>query len=122
MKNLFLSKFSELSKSEKIVSIFEEHTDIIVKGFRDVVFGHKVNITTGASCLILSIKTLEGNPKDSTLVPEVLADHKQAFGAAPKRAAFDGCFASTANRDLLKQEGVKELTFCKNLNMPPESL
>ena len=115
-------KHEAVPSAEKIVSIFEEHTDIIVKGFRDVVFGHKVSITTGVSCLILSIKTLEGNPKDSTLVPEVLANHKQAFGTAPKRAAFDGCFASTANRDLLKQEGVEELTFCKNLNMPPESL
>jgi IS5 family transposase len=27
---------------EKVVSLFEEHTDIIVKGARDVVFGHKV--------------------------------------------------------------------------------
>ena len=115
-------KKEEVPSTEKLVSIFEDHTDIIVKGFRDVVFGHKVNITTGVSCLILKLTVLEGNPKDSTLVPQILADHQQTFGSVPKRAAFDGGFASTANRDLLKQEGVKELTFCKNLNMPPESL
>lgn len=32
--------------SEKIVSLFELHTDIIVKGLRDVQFGHKVNLAT----------------------------------------------------------------------------
>ena len=32
--------------SEKIVSLFEPHTDIIVKGLRDVQFGHKVNLAT----------------------------------------------------------------------------
>ena len=31
---------------EKIVSLFEEHTDIIVKGDRDVLYGHKVNLAT----------------------------------------------------------------------------
>ena len=30
---------------EKIVSMFEKHADIIVKGLRDVQFGHKSTIT-----------------------------------------------------------------------------
>jgi IS5 family transposase len=29
--------------SEKLVSLFEEHTDIIVKGSRDIQYGHKLN-------------------------------------------------------------------------------
>jgi len=32
---------------EKIFSIYERHTDIIVKGQRDVQFGHKVNLGIG---------------------------------------------------------------------------
>lgn len=32
----------EVSASEKVVSFFEEHTDIIVKGWRDTQYGHKV--------------------------------------------------------------------------------
>ena len=54
--------------SEKIVSIFETHTDILVKGERDVIFGHKVCLTGGASSLILDCVVEEGNPADSTLV------------------------------------------------------
>ncbi|MGH0218459.1 ISNCY family transposase, partial [Sinorhizobium meliloti] len=34
---------------EKLVSLFEPHADIIVKGSRDVDYGHKLNLTTGRS-------------------------------------------------------------------------
>ena len=33
--------------AQEIVSIFEEHTDIIVKGSREVQYGHKINLSTG---------------------------------------------------------------------------
>ena len=39
---------------EKIVSLFEPHADIIVKGGREVEYGHKLNLTTGRSGLILA--------------------------------------------------------------------
>ncbi len=115
-------KKEEVPVSEKIVSIFEVHSDIIVKGFRDVVFGHKIRVATGKSCMILSLEVLDGNPKDSTLVKNILKDHQETFSTAPQQAAFDGCFASHANRDLLKEAGVDELTFSKNLSMKLESL
>ena len=41
------------SANEKIVSLFEPHADIIVKGGREVQYGHKLNLTTGRSGLIL---------------------------------------------------------------------
>ena len=37
---------------EKIFSIYELHTDIIVKGGREVLFGHKINLASGKSNLI----------------------------------------------------------------------
>jgi hypothetical protein len=39
--------------SEKLVSLFEPHADIILKGSRDVQYGHKLNLVTGKSGLIL---------------------------------------------------------------------
>lgn len=53
--------------SEKIVSIFEEHTDIIRKDNRETLYGHKICSTGGASSMILDCQVLEGNPADSTL-------------------------------------------------------
>ena len=38
--------------SEKVVSLFESHTDIIVKGFRDVQYGHKINLSRERGGLI----------------------------------------------------------------------
>jgi IS5 family transposase len=39
----------EVPASEKVVSLFEEHTDIITKKRRETQFGHKVCLVTGAS-------------------------------------------------------------------------
>ena len=38
---------------EKLVSLFEPHADIIVKGGRDVQYGHKLNLITGKSGLAI---------------------------------------------------------------------
>ncbi len=48
-----------------VVSLFEPHADIIVKGGREVQYGHKLNLTTGRSGLILDLVIETGNPADS---------------------------------------------------------
>ncbi len=99
--------------SEKLYSVFEEHTDIIVKGQRDVVFGHKATITTGVTGLILDVEVHDGNPADATVVNEVFNRHKTFYGTAPESMVFDGCYSSEGNRNTLLNEGVKNLTFSK---------
>ncbi|MCH7639928.1 MAG: hypothetical protein IH855_10785 [Bacteroidetes bacterium] len=47
---------------EKVVSIFEPHTDILVKGQREPQFGHKICLTGGTSNLILDCIIERGNP------------------------------------------------------------
>ena len=54
---------------EKVVSIFEEHTDIIVKDRRETNFGHKICLTSGKSGLFLDCIIEEGNPADSGRCP-----------------------------------------------------
>ena len=51
---------------EKVVSVFEEHTDIIRKDRRETLYGHKVCLTGGSSSMILDCVILDGNPADST--------------------------------------------------------
>jgi IS5 family transposase len=98
---------------EKLYSIFETHADIIVKGQRDVVFGHKSTITTGKSGLILDVDIHQGNPADSTLVKGVIQNHKNFYGRVPKRAVFDGCYSSNENRNFAELEGVSDVCFSK---------
>ena len=52
--------------SEKIVSLFEPHTDIVVKGGRGTEYGHKVNLASGRSGLVLDAVVEDGNPADSS--------------------------------------------------------
>jgi IS5 family transposase len=99
--------------NEKVFSIFEPHTDIIVKGGREVVFGHKATITTGKSGIITDVIVHDGNPADSTIVPDVLKRHKEFFAEPPESMVFDGCYYSQANRDLLEDAGVKQVCFSK---------
>ncbi len=60
---------------EKLVSLFEPHADIIVKGSRDVDYGHKLNLTTGRSGLILDLVIEAGNPTDSERLLPMLERH-----------------------------------------------
>jgi len=103
----------QVPADEKLFSIFETHADIIVKGQRDVVFGHKSTITTGKSGLILDVDIHEGNPADSTLVQGVITNHKSFYGSAPKRAVFDGCYSSADNRNFAASEGIQDVCFSK---------
>ena len=50
---------------DKLVSLFEAHADIIVKDRRDVQYGHKLNLSTGRSGLVLDVVIEDGNPADA---------------------------------------------------------
>ena len=80
--------------AEKVVSLFEPHTDIIRKGGRRTHYGHKVNFATGRSGLVLDAVVEDGNPADSARCLPMLERHVEHYGAAPSRAAFDGGYAS----------------------------
>ncbi len=98
---------------EKIVSIFEEHTDIIVKDRRETQFGHKLCLATGASGLILDAMVLDGNPADSTLATEMVQRQEDLLGRVPRQVAFDGGFSSRANLGDIKERGVQDVCFSK---------
>jgi len=97
---------------EKVVSIFEEHTDIIRKGQRETTFGHKVFLTVGKSSLVLDCVTLRGNVADSTQVETLLDRQKDLYGRYPRQASLDAGFASKPNLKMAKQDkGIKDVAF-----------
>jgi transposase, IS5 family len=98
---------------EKVVSIFEEHTDIIRKDRRETLYGHKICLTGGASSMILDCKVLEGNPADSTLAKTMVDRQTEIFSRPPQQIVFDGCFASKANLIEIKASGVEDVVFSK---------
>ena len=99
--------------SEKIVSFFEEHTDILVKGGRDTLYGHKVFLSGGASALILDCLVERGNPADSDRYRQLLQRHEDRFGRMPRQVAADGGFASQDNLRFAKEHRVRDAVFAK---------
>lgn len=111
-------KGESVPSSEKLVSLFEPHTDIIVKDRRDTHYGHKVTLSTGRSGLVLDLVIEKGNPADSTLALRSAERHAALFGQAPERAAFDGGFASKKNLEGLQASGTREACFSKPAGVP----
>jgi transposase, IS5 family len=101
----------KVPSTEKIVSIFEPHADIIVKDNRETRYGHKICLTGGKSSLVLDCVIEDGNPADSTLVKRTLERHRDLFGQAPQQAAFDGGFGSKENVQTAKALGVQDIAF-----------
>jgi IS5 family transposase len=98
---------------QKIVSIFEPHTDIIRKDRRDTLYGHKVFLTTGASGLIIDCVVERGNPTDSTRAVTLAKRAIKVLDAKPEQVVFDGGFSSRDNLNELKELGIRDVVFSK---------
>jgi transposase, IS5 family len=98
---------------DKIVSIFQPHTDIIVKDRRDTYYGHKVCLCAGTTNLISDCVITEGNPADTELTTSMLDRQNEIYGRYPLKVAFDGGFASKDNLAAAKSRRIKDVCFAK---------
>lgn len=100
---------------DKIVSIFEEHTDIICRGKSGspVEFGHKVMFATGKSGLVTQYEVYRGNPGDNTFLCDILEEHRSCFGSLPGKLAADRRFYSADNERKALAAGVKVVAIPK---------
>ncbi len=100
---------------EKIVSIFEEHSDIICRGKSGskTEFGHKLLFAAGQSGLITQYEVFRGNPGDNTMLPNIIEEHICLFGHAPERLACDRRFFSADNEKLVQEKGTKFVSIPK---------
>jgi len=108
--------------SDKLVSLFEPHADIIVKGGRGVDYGHKLNLTAGRSGLILDLAIEAGNPADRERFLPMLERHVAFYGEAPRQAAADGGYASRDNLRQAKACGVRDMAFHKKAGLRIEDM
>jgi IS5 family transposase len=102
---------------EKIISLFEEHSDVIVKSRREVEFGHKIFFTTGKSNLILDCQIALGNPSDSNKFMDLIKIQNEIFGRVPRQVSADGGFASQENVINAQVNGVKDVCFAKRCGL-----
>jgi IS5 family transposase len=112
----------KVPQQDKIFSIFEPHTDIIIKGARDIQYGHKLNITTGKSGMVLDVYVEEGNPADAARLCPMIERQQDIYGRAPRQAAADGGYASKANLREAKSMGVTDVAFHKRRGIKVEDM
>jgi IS5 family transposase len=115
-------KGEKVPAAEKIVSIFEPHTDIIVKDRRETYYGHKVCLCVGASNLITDCVITEGNPADTQLTLTMLDRQRDIYGRYPLKVSLDGGFASKANLAAAKERKIKDVCFAKKRGLEVEQM
>ena len=106
-------KGEEVPNGDKLFSIYEQHTDIIVKGGRKVQFGHKINLSTGKSNLVMSCDILRGNPRDTELYQPTIDTIISNYQTTPRDSVTDGGYASKANAAYAEKQGIVNIVFNK---------
>ena len=106
-------KNEKVPASEKVVSLFKTHTDIIVKSNRKTEYGHKLFVVSGTSNLIIDCLIKLGNPTDSDGFKTLLDRQEQYYHRPPRQTSADGRFASKDNVGYAKSCRVKDVVFSK---------
>ena len=95
--------------AQKIVSLFEAHTDIIrrQKAGKETEFGHKVWLDEVEGGIISRWEVLDGNPDDADQWLPALDHHRKQFGYPPRQASGDRALYSPSNEQEAYAQGVK---------------
>jgi IS5 family transposase len=101
----------QVPASEKIVSLFEEHTDIICRGKEShpVEYGHKIWLNEVEGGLVSHYRILDGNPSDEEQWKPSLQAHLRTFDQPPHQASGDRGLFSEPNEQLAQDLGVKKV-------------
>lgn len=101
----------QVPASEKIVSLFELHTDIIRrnKARKPTEYGHKVWLDEVDGGVVTRWKVLSGNPNDDQQWVPGLEHHIQYFGRPPTQMSADRGVHSVENERVAQEKGVKQV-------------
>jgi len=96
---------------DKLVSVFEPHTEIIRKGkaSQPTEFGHLVQIQEAENQIVTHFEVFAERPADSELLLSSIQVHQQKFGRVPRCVAADTGFYSRENEKAAQAMGVKWL-------------
>jgi transposase, IS5 family len=105
----------KVPSAEKLVSIFEPHSDIIRRGKpnKATEYGHKIWLGEVEGGFIAHYEVLAGNPNDESRWQPTLENHIQLFGQPPKQASADRGVHSADNEAFAAKLGVKRVVLPK---------
>ena len=87
-------KGEKVPPDEKLYSLFEEHTELIVRGKagKPIEFGHKILIAQTGEKYIHHYKVMEKRIEDKELLVPAVEAHKEMFGGYPEVLSTDKGF------------------------------
>ena len=105
----------QVPAAEKIVSLFEEHTDIIRRGkeAKPVEYGHKIWLNEVEGGIVSHYRILDGNPSDEKQWKPSLKAHIKTFQHPPVQASADRGLSSDPNEKLAHDLGVRYVVIPK---------
>ena len=112
----------QVPAAEKILSLFEEHTQIITrqKMGKPREFGRKVLIDEVDGGIISRYEVLEEVGREHPHLPTSLEAHQRCFGHAPTLLAGDRGLYSAENERLAQEAGVKRIVLPKSGRLSQE--
>jgi transposase, IS5 family len=105
--------FGGLTKlPDKIVSLFEPHTEIIRKGKagKPNEFGKLVQLQEAENQIITHYEVYDHRPADQRLLIPAVETHRRKLGRLPRLVAADAGYYSRANEEAVKEMGVKHVS------------
>jgi IS5 family transposase len=108
-------KQESVPAAEKIVSLFEPHTDIIKRGKagKPTEFGHKVWLDEVDGGIVSDYRVLDGNPADSDQWQTSIDRHIEQFDKVPYQVSADRGVTSAPNEQYAIDKGVKRVILPK---------
>lgn len=105
----------KLSANEKVYSLFEEHTELLVRGKagKPIEFGHKVLIAQTGEKFIHHYKVSLHQENDKDLIEPTLKAHNQLFEIDPDVLATDKGFYENMKQILKLEKTITTVSICK---------
>jgi transposase, IS5 family len=97
---------------DKLVSVFEPHTEIIRKGkaSKPTEFGKIVKIQEAENQIVTDYQVFAEKPADTALLGAAVDKHEEIFERTPELVAADAGFYTQAQEQKLEERGVKHVS------------
>ena len=100
---------------EKILSLFEPHTEILVRGKarQSVEFGHMILLHQVENKFISGYEVFKKRPSDESLVDDILSCHENLFGQLPENFAADKGFYKSMEKIRELEDEIDNVSIAK---------
>jgi IS5 family transposase len=117
-------KGEQVPNDEKLFSIFEPHTELLIRGKQNkpVEFGHMIEIKQVEGKFITDYEVFEKRPKESELLEPAVENHKKLFGYYPECVTSDKGYYESMEALKALEEKVPIVAIAKKGNRTPEQI